>query len=333
MRRDEQHLVDVVRLCVWAVSVTLLMLILFLLVLTGVVQPPEEQPVAIESPGKWVAPDTNALPNSSEGELIRYGRELVRYTAKYLGPEGSVAPMANGMNCQNCHLEGGTKPWGNNFSAVASMYPKFRERSGSTESISKRVNDCMERSLNGKALSPDSHEMTAIVAYLQWVGGEVPKGTAPPGVGIADVPLLDRAADPAKGKNVFALQCARCHGPEGGGTKAPTGPGWVYPPLWGDASFNNGAGLLRLSRLAGFIFANMPNDVGERVLTPEEAWDVAAYISSMSRPSRDLSGDWPDMTKKPFDHPFGPYADSFTEPQHRYGPFPPIIQSRKESKQ
>ncbi len=328
MRRDEEHLAAVVRVAIWTVSVTLLLMILFVLVLTGIVQPPTEFKIATESENKWVAPDTNAMPNSSEGNLIRYGRELVRHTAKYLGPEGSIAPMTNGMNCQNCHLEAGTKPWGNNFSAVASMYPKFRERSGSIETITKRVNDCVERSLNGTALSPDSHEMKAIVAYLQWVGGEVPKGTAPPGVGISDVPFLDRSADPAKGKDVYALQCARCHGPEGEGTKAAVGPGWVYPPLWGNASFNNGAGLLRLSRMAGFIFANMPNDSKGRVLTPEEAWDVAAYISSMSRPSRDLSGDWPDLTKKPFDHPFGPYADAFPESQHRYGPFPPIIQSK-----
>jgi thiosulfate dehydrogenase len=290
MRHDEQHLVDVVRIAVWTVSMTLLMLILFVLVLSGIVQPTKEKQLATEREKKWVAPDTNALLRSSEGNLILYGRELIIHTARYLGPEGSVAPMTNGMNCQNCHLEAGTKPWGNNFSAVASMYPKYRERSGNIETISKRVNDCMERSLNGKALSPSSHEMTAIVAYLQWVGGEVPRGTAPPGVGIADVPLLDRAADPVRGATVFALQCARCHGPDGGGTKAPVGPGWIYPPLWGDASFNNGAGLLRLSRLAGFIFANMPNDAGARVLTPEEAWDVAAYISSMPRPSRDLSG-------------------------------------------
>jgi thiosulfate dehydrogenase len=132
-----------------------------------------------------------------------------------------------------------------------------------------------------------------------------------------------------KGKAVFALQCARCHGAEGGGTKAVVGPGWVYPPLWGEGSFNNGAGLLRISRLAGFIFANMPNDAQARVLTPEEAWDVAAYISSMSRPSRDLSGDWPNLARKPFDHPYGPYTDSFPESQHRYGPFAPIIQSKK----
>ena len=59
-------------------------------------------------------------------------------------------------------------------------------------------------------------------------------------------------------------------------------------------------------------------------LTDEEAWDVAAYVNSMPRPDKDLSQDWPDISKKPIDHPFGPYADSFSEEQHKYGPFDPI---------
>src|SRR5258708_3287515 len=82
---------------------------------------------------------------------------------------------SNGMNCQNCHLEAGTKFFGNNYSAVASTYPKLRERSGTIESIEKRVNDCIERSLNGKAIGNDSKEMRAFVAYIKWVGKDVEK--------------------------------------------------------------------------------------------------------------------------------------------------------------
>jgi thiosulfate dehydrogenase len=60
------------------------------------------------------------------------------------------------------------------------------------------------------------------------------------------------------------------------------------------------------------------------VLTDEEAWDVAAYVNSMPRPSKDLSMDWPKIAKKPFDHPFGPYVDPFSEEQHKFGPYKPI---------
>src|SRR5262245_35179198 len=51
-------------------------------------------------------------------DLVAYGRELVSNTSRYLGPQGTVAQVTNGMNCQNCHLNAGTKPWGNNYGAV-----------------------------------------------------------------------------------------------------------------------------------------------------------------------------------------------------------------------
>jgi thiosulfate dehydrogenase len=37
-----------------------------------------------------------------------------------------------------------------------------------------------------------------------------------------------------------------------------------------------------------------------------------------------IAKDWPDASKKPFDHPFGPFADGFSAEQHKYGPFGPI---------
>ncbi len=56
-------------------------------------------------------------------------------------------------------------------------------------------------------------------------------------------------------------------------------------------------------------------------LTNEKAWDVAAYISSKQRPQKFFLYDWPNIAKKPVDYPFGPYADSFSQAQHKYGPF------------
>jgi thiosulfate dehydrogenase len=68
------------------------------------------------------------------------------------------------------------------------------------------------------------------------------------------------------------------------------------------------------------------------ILSDEEAWDVAAFVNSMPRPHKDLSKDWPDISGKPVDHPFGPYHDGFSEEQHKYGPFEPIIKKREELK-
>jgi thiosulfate dehydrogenase len=272
----------------------------------------------------WNAPDTATIPNTTEGDLIRYGRELVAHTAVYLGPQGKVAKKSNGMNCQNCHLDAGTKPWGINYAAVASGYPRFKERSGTTETLVKKINDCFERSLNGKPLDSASHEMLAMVAYMKWVGKEVQKGEKPLGNGITTLKFLDRAANPVAGSEVFVSKCLRCHGAEGQGLiDTITGIGYSYPPLWGKNSYNIGASLYRVSRFAGFVKDNMPFGVahGREELTDEEAWDVAAYVNSQDRPGKDLSEDWPDISTKPMDHPFGPFSDSFSEKDHKYGPW------------
>lgn len=274
----------------------------------------------------WHAPDTAGIPSTEEGDLVRYGRQLIIHTAAYLGPQGSVAHISNGMNCQNCHLEAGTKPWGNNYAAVASAYPKYRDRSGSIETIEKRINDCLERSLGGKALDSNSKELRAIVAYMHWLGQGLAKNTKPPGAGIAELNFLNRAADTAKGKLVYIQKCQTCHGANGAGTPDSSGKGYLYPPLWGNNSYNVGAGLFRLTRFAGYVRDNMPFGAtyGKTQLKDEEAWDVAAYVNSKPRPFKDLSMDWPKMSTKPLDHPFGPYTDSFSEYQHKYGPFQAI---------
>lgn len=284
-----------------------------------------------EQPGKPQAakPDEapwqgwNKYQIKPEDSLTWYGHELIANTSYYFGPQGKVAAITNGMNCQNCHLDAGTLPWGNNYSAVVSTYPKFRARSGSIETIPKRVNDCFERSLNGQAIDTNSREMKAILAYLHWIGDEIPKGAKPKGSGIMDLPLMNRAADPEKGRIVYQQKCTSCHGPNGEGQPNIDGYGYAYPPLWGKHSYNDGAGLFRISRFAGYVKANMPFGANYRnmQLSDEEAWDVAAFVNSQPRPSRDISKDWPDISKKPFDHPFGPFADGKTEREHKYGPW------------
>jgi len=280
----------------------------------------------------WKAPDVNTLADNAEGELIKYGKDLIANTSLYLGPMGKVAKISNGMNCQNCHLNAGTLPFGNNYSAVASTYPKYRARSGAEENIEKRISDCFERSLNGKAPANNSKEMRAMVAYINWLGKDVPKGEKPNGVGLPELPYLARAADPAKGKNLYAEKCQTCHAPNGEGMLNPDKVSYQYPPLWGEHSYNHGAGLFRMSRFAGYIKANMPFGATYKnpQLTDEEAWDIAAYVNSQPRPKKDLSKDWPKIAEKPVDHPFGPFSDEYSEEQHKFGPFGPIAAARKK---
>ncbi len=291
-------------------------------------EPPPPQQALYNADSLWTGADTTRLAylDKDQRELIRYGQELIRNTAHYLGPNGTIMQGTNGMNCQNCHLDAGTKPWGNNYGAVWSTYPKVRARSGRMETVAKRVNDCFERSLNGSALDTTSKEMLAILAYMEWLGTGINNGAKAKGSGIVELAYMERAADPAQGSRIYSGKCASCHGADGQGVLKADGNTYQYPPLWGPHSYNQGAGLFRMSRFAGYVKANMPLGAtwNTPMLSDEEAWDLAAYVNTQERPSKDLTGDWPDISKKPIDHPFGPYADTFTEQQHKFGPFGPI---------
>ena len=294
-----------------------------------------EKLAALFENDEWTAPDTSLLPHDKSGELIRYGRTLISTTGEYFGPGGKISHEANGMNCQNCHLNAGTKLYANSYSAVFSIYPKWRPRSGTVEDLQRRINDCMERSMNGKALDPQSREMKAMVAYINWVGKDVKKGVTPKGAAAVTLPYLDRAADPERGKLVFEKNCVSCHGSDGHGKLNADSNTFMYPPLWGPRSYNTAAGLFRLSRFAGYVKSNMPyllSSYEKPVLTDEEAWDIAAYVNSMPRPEKKFKNDWPDISKKPVDHPFGPYADNFSEHRHKYGPFKEIADLNKKNK-
>jgi len=281
---------------------------------------------------EWVAPDSSLIPNSPEGALIRYGRELIRSTSFYFGPKGRISLQANGMNCQNCHLEAGTRNFANPFSGVASLYPQFRPRSGRIESIEFKINECLERSLNGKKIDSACLEMKSMVAYVKWLGTGIPKGLKPQGAGTDELALMSRAADPGKGSIIFQLKCQSCHGREGQGLLNADQTTYVYPPLWGEHSYNTSAGMYRITKLAGYIKYAMP--LGTRYpatqLSDAEAWDVAAFVNSKPHPVKFFKYDWPELKTKPFDYPFGPYADSFSEEQHKYGPFAQIKKGEKD---
>jgi thiosulfate dehydrogenase len=90
----------------------------------------------------------------------------------------------------------------------------------------------------------------------------VPSGEKLSGLGAGQMPELDRAADPERGRPIYARACALCHAPDGSGIRRglpSTALGYMVPPLWGPDSFNDGAGMNRLITAANFIHFNMPN--------------------------------------------------------------------------
>ena len=286
----------------------------------------------IKSDKEWKAPDTSQIAHTIQGDLIHYGRELILHTASFFGPKGTVSQISNGMNCGACHIDAGTRLWGNNFSKVATTYPLFRNRSGKIETLEMRINDCFERSLNGKKPGDSSKEMKAMVAYVNWIGKDVLKGDKTTGQGVETLPFLNRAADTTNGRIVYSSICQKCHGKNGEGELENNGKEYLYPPLWGKNSYNVGAGIYSLSKFAGYVKNNMPFGITfhNPQLTNEQAWDVAAFVNTQPHPLKDIRMDWPDLATKPYDYPFGPYSDKFSLNQHKYGPFSQIQQSYKK---
>lgn len=281
----------------------------------------------------WTVPEVGALPQDQHGELVRRGRDLITATYAHIGPEVPDAAdryAGNNLACGNCHLEAGTKTFGIPLFGLYEEYPRYNARSGAGITLEERVNGCMERSMNGRAMPAGAGPMQAMLSYIKFLSTGVPAGQQLPGLGVGKMPELARAADPEGGRAIYARTCALCHGTDGLGVRRSLPSvdlGYMMPPLWGPDSFNDGAGMDRLITAANFIHFNMPHgaDYLNPQLSPEEAWDVAAYVLSQPRPHKPgLDKDYPDLLQKPVDTPYGPYADDFSEQQHKYGPFAPI---------
>lgn len=243
-------------------------------------------PAPVAASASWTAPDPATIPEGELGDAIREGRRLLTTTRDAL-PEH----VGNGLNCTSCHLQGGTVAKAGPWVGITGVFPEYRARNAKVNQLPDRVNDCFERSLNGKALPPDGEEMTAIVAYMTWLSTGVPTGVSVEGRGfprIANPPTPDKA----NGEVLYGQKCAACHGAEGQGLAGAEGA-YLYPPVWGDRSYNIGAGLARLDTAAAFIKWNMPLGAGG-TLSDQEAYDIAEFVIHQPRPDfAAKSGDWP----------------------------------------
>ena len=238
---------------------------------------------------------------------MRRGRDLITATYAHIGPEVSDPAKryaGNNLACSNCHLQAGTKKFGLPIFGLFELFPQYSARTGAEISIEDRVNSCMTRSMNGRALPDDGAEMQAIVAYIKFLSTGVPPGKILPGFGAGAIPELKGAADPVRGKVLYVERCLSCHNTDGSGIRRSlptTDLGYLMPPLWGPDSFNNGAGMARLITAANFLHSNMPHgaDYLNPRLTGEQSWDLAAYIISQPRPVKaGLDKDFPDLVEQ-----------------------------------
>lgn len=279
---------------------------------------------------KWTPPDIATIGDDPFGRLVKYGYTLFTDTANEIGPSASdpIQRLAgNNLACQNCHLQAGTQPYAMPLMGIWGQFPQYRAREGAVDTLEDRINGCMMRSMNGRALPLKSREMRAFSSYLRWLSTGIPDGAKLVGAGTLSIKEPARVADLGHGAQVFAESCAACHGSDGLGQRAQNGLGYQFPPLWGSDSYNNGAGMSRILTAAAYAMHNMPigTTFDAPVLADEDAYDVGAYIVSQNRPEMsNLDKDFPVRLQKPIDTPYGPFSDGFSLDQHKFGPFGPI---------
>jgi thiosulfate dehydrogenase len=248
-----------------------------------------ETPATAAPDSGWMRLSVDSLPNDSMGTSIRRGRAILAAT-----PDSMPQYAPSALKCTSCHLDNGRKLGAVPLYGSYARYPQYLERAGGVASIEDRVNYCFTRSLAGYRVPNNSSEMRDIVAYLAFLSRGIPGGADPAGTRMPAMPA--GKGDSTRGVELYASSCARCHGGDAKGTP-------LAPPLWGDRSFSIGASMAREERAAAFIRHNMPLD-RPGTLTDQQAYDIAAYITSL--PRMDLPGkelDYPGG-KAPKDTPY-----------------------------
>lgn len=221
----------------------------------------------------------SAIPDGPQGVSIRRGLALLEHTGDSL-----PGYVGGNLRCTSCHLDRGLRPNAAPLTGVHTRFPKYMDRSDAVVPIEDRVNYCFTRSLAGRSLPPRSREMVDIEAYLAFISRGVPVGAHVAGEGMVKMAAL--TGDTGRGHEIFSANCVRCHGADGAGVA-------VVPALWGAKSYSVGASMARVERAASFVRHNMPFDKPGS-LTDQQAWDVAAFVNSHSRPdSPGKELDWP----------------------------------------
>ena len=168
------------------------------------------------------------------------------------------------------------------------------------------------------------------MSYLKWISDSSPINNNAKGVKNMEIALPDTAASSKSGALLYAMNCARWHGASGEGQMRFDKVTYVYLPLWGLKAYQPGSSMHRIVKLAQWLVANMPYDKATHYkpyLTPAEALDLAAFINDDSIHRRPHVKDfqYPNYGEKPVDYDKGAFNDPFSDAQHKYRPFKPII--------
>ncbi|MBZ5643585.1 MAG: c-type cytochrome [Acidobacteriia bacterium] len=229
---------------------------------------------AADAAKAWTPPDIATVPAGPLGDSIRLGQQVFNDTPKY-----AARYVGNKLSCTHCHVNGGTVAGGIPMVGLPGIFPMYRDREKEVVTFEERIEQCFQRSENGHRVPNNGPEMTALVAYSQWLSKDQVSGRAFPGRGMPPLPELN--GDKERGAVIYVQQCQVCHGANGAG-KPPE-----IPALWGPDSYNEGAGMYGIPKMAQFIRQNMPQTT-PGTLTPQQAYDVAAYIHFMPHTPFDI---------------------------------------------
>lgn len=210
--------------------------------------------------------------------VILRGHDLFTNTQQLRGQN-----VFNDLNCSSCHLGDGAQPFSAPVWPAAVILPNYRPKNDHVNSLEERIAGCFSYSMNGQPPEYGSDDLIALAAYHQWLAKGVP--IYQPGGSLygRGYPIEQPAEEPsyARGEALYQQHCALCHAQDGSGL---TVNGHAqFPAVWGDGSYNWGAGITRIFTLAGFIHHNMP--LGQPyTMSVQDSWDMADYINSQERP-------------------------------------------------
>ena len=207
------------------------------------------------------------------------GKKLTEQTYELL-PHNVTARL----HCGSCHMDAGRNPTSAWWVGMYTKYPTLEKLQG-------RVNQCFERSMNGKdiatvetesKLAEDAPEMNAFLMYMKWMDEQfAATHSGAPHTGLALISAVASPGDAYRGAAIFLQKCASCHGAEGKGRYEHNT--YFRPALWGPSSFNNLAGMDKPEKVSAFLSANMPYGSGGE-LTDQESWDLTTFLHSKPRP-------------------------------------------------
>ncbi len=225
-----------------------------------------------EAPSGAALYDPQALPSGPVGDSIRLGHDIIVDTQRAM-PKNVTA----GMSCAACHVAAGTVKRGGSFVGLYGRFPQWNKRSRRVIALQDRLAECFLYSMNGTPPAYSSKEMVALVAYISYLSRNVPNGQPQAQNDRFIVPAPSVPPDTKHGAKVYEQKCQSCHGANGAGVAG------AFPPLWGAKSFNSGAGMAHIDRIAGFVKYNMPQNAAGS-LSMQDAYAVAAFVLTHERP-------------------------------------------------